>query len=77
MTNIICDMCKKSIPAAKRRYTWKTRNNRYDTILDKDLCPACLEKLEEQTKHTFESKENFGFHAYRTTYQEILKKTTK
>ena len=77
MTNIICDMCKKSIPAAKRRYTWKVRNSRYETVLDKDLCPACQEKLENQTKGAFENKDTFGFHAYRAAYQELLKKGTK
>jgi hypothetical protein len=77
MTNIICDMCKKSIPSAKRRFTWKTRQSRYDTILDKDLCPACLEKLENETRDSFENKENFGFNTYRAAYQELLKKTCK
>jgi hypothetical protein len=61
MTNIICDICKKPIPAAVRVYSWEKRYERYDTIKDKDICPDCLAHLDEEIHAELERKTNFQF----------------
>ena len=77
MTNIICDMCKKSIPDASRRYSWNTRNERYDTILDKDICPSCLDKLDNSVNKEMQSSTVFGYKDYRSNAVSLLKKSCK
>ena len=61
MTNIICDFCKKPIPEAVRIYSWQKRYERYDTIKDKDICPDCLKRLDDEIHAELEEREVFQF----------------
>lgn len=77
MTNIICDMCKKPIPDAIRRYSWSTRDQRYDTILDKDICPSCLDKLNNNVMKKMANSSTFGYKEHRANTKSILLKSCK
>jgi len=77
MTNIICDMCKKSIPDASRRYSWETRDDRYSTIYDKDICPSCLDKLDNSVNKKMQSSTIYGYKDYRSNAKSILMKSCK
>ena len=77
MTNIICDMCKKPIKDAMRRWSWSTRDQRYDTILDKDICPKCMNKLDDTVRDKMEKSPTYGFKEYRANAKSILLKSCK
>ena len=74
MTNIICDLCKKSIPSATRRYSWKTRDARYITRLNKDLCPSCSKKMEDSVAGNIAKKDTYGFKDYQYNMVNFLQK---
>ncbi|HUV06190.1 MAG TPA: hypothetical protein VMX75_00585 [Spirochaetia bacterium] len=72
MTNIICDLCKRPIPAAIRNYSWESRHERYDTYKDKDICPECLEKLHDEIHAELEEKPVFRFDETKTILEKKL-----
>ena len=77
MTEIVCDSCKKAIPSAKRNYSWETRDDRYDTIKDKDLCPECLAELGNTVMQEMESETEFTLMGYQKTLVDKLGEVTE
>jgi hypothetical protein len=77
MTNIICDICKKPIPDAVRVYSWEKRYERYDTIKDKDICPDCLFRLDEEIHAELEKKDKFEFHEVKDILNDKLESLSK
>ncbi len=67
MTSISCDVCKKHISGAHKDVN-------YITILDKDLCMSCSDKLTEATKRYAASHAPYGFRDYQATLQRTLGK---
>jgi hypothetical protein len=67
MTVISCDACKKHISGARKDVN-------YVTILDKDICMPCSEKLLETTKRHTAAHAPFAFRDYQATLQRDLAK---
>jgi hypothetical protein len=67
MTSISCDACKKHISGARKDVN-------YITILDKDICMPCSEKLLDLTKRHAASHAPFGFRDYQATLQRNLQR---
>ena len=72
MTNIICDACKRPIPAATRTYAWEIRYDRYETHKDKDICPDCLEKLYNEVHAEMEESPAFHFKEAKNIFEDKL-----
>ena len=77
MTEIVCDSCRKVIPSATRNYSWESRDDRYDTIKDKDLCPECLATLDGAILKEMESEAQFSFPGFQKTLEEKLGELTE
>jgi hypothetical protein len=65
MTSISCDACKKHISEARKDVN-------YITILDKDLCMSCSDKLTETTKRQAIAHAPYGFRDYQAAMQRNL-----
>jgi hypothetical protein len=65
MTSISCDACKKHISEARKDVN-------YVTILDKDVCVSCNEKLLDATKRNVAAHGPYGFRDYQATLQKNL-----
>lgn len=76
MTEIICDVCRKAIPNSVRCYSWESRNERYDTIKDKDICPACLNELDGEVRKEMEAVPKYTFGGHRETFVSKLEELT-
>jgi hypothetical protein len=57
MTAIVCDACKKAIPAA-------TRGVNYVSLLDKELCESCADELLDTTKQQMKPRRPYTFKDY-------------
>jgi hypothetical protein len=57
MTAIVCDICKKAVPGARRDVN-------YTVVLDKDLCIACTEDLQDTTKQQMMARRPYIFKDY-------------
>ena len=76
MTEIVCDICRKAIPNSVRCYSWETRNERYDTIKDKDICPACVDELEGEIHKVMGTSDKYTFGGHRETLVNKLEELT-
>ena len=65
MTVISCDACKKHISGARKDVN-------YVTVLDKDLCMSCSDKLTETTKRQSLARSPYGFRDYQASLQRTL-----
>ena len=57
MTAIVCDICKKAVPAARREIN-------YFTILDKDVCEECHDELRDAVKAQMRARRPYTFKDY-------------
>ena len=64
MTAIFCDSCKQEVTGARRDVN-------YVTVLEKDLCLSCEEKLRVSIKQVMASRKPYIF----KDYQDLLGKT--
>jgi len=64
MTAIFCDICKKEVPGARKDVN-------YVTVLDKDLCLPCEERLRVTIKQVMAARRPYLF----KDYQDLLGKT--
>lgn len=62
MLSIICDSCKKPVSGA-------SRGRNYFSLLSKDLCAGCNEKLYSVIAHEMNKKQNYSY----STYQHLIK----
>ncbi len=69
MTAIVCDMCGKPVPGARREFN-------YFTILDKDICEACHDELRDATKQQMRTRQTYTFKDYYETLSRNLAKAT-
>ena len=70
MTVIVCDICKKAIPGARR-------GDSYLTILDKDVCIPCSDDLLDAAKAQMASKRPYLFKDYQETLAKNLSQMTR
>ncbi len=70
MTAIFCDVCKKEVPGARKDIN-------YVTILEKDLCLSCEEKLRvTMRQYTAASQPSVVYKDYKETLAKTLLKWT-
>ncbi len=70
MTAIVCDACKKAIPAARR-------GENYMSILDKELCEPCADELLDITKQQMKPRRPYTFKDYNDFLTRNLGQMTK
>ena len=70
MTSVICDSCKKSIPGPHRDVNYKT-------LLNKDLCLPCVEKLEAGVKELMAREKSFHMEDHGSHQKMVLSRLTK
>jgi len=70
MTAIVCDACKKAIPAAMR-------NVNYMSVLDKELCEECADELLNTTKLQMKPRRPYTFKDYNESLVRNLSQMTK
>jgi hypothetical protein len=76
MTITYCDVTGKAVPQGTTNFTWATRENRYDTLLTRDLSPAGQAELDELTYRSMGSKDKFEFMEYKATRKAALDRVT-
>jgi hypothetical protein len=69
MTAIVCDICKKPVPGARRDLN-------YFTILDKDICESCHDGLRDATKQQMRGRSPYTFKDYYDFLAKNLGKMT-
>jgi len=69
MTAIVCDICKKAVPAARREFN-------YFTILDKDVCEECHDELRDNVKAQMRARSPYTFKGYQDTLAKNLQGMT-
>jgi len=69
MTAIVCDICKKPVPGARREFN-------YFTILDKDICEECHDSLRDATKQQMRVRSPYTFKEYYDTLAKNLGRMT-
>ena len=57
MTAIVCDICKKAVPSARREFN-------YFTILEKDVCEECHDELRDAVKAQMRVRHPYTFKDY-------------
>jgi hypothetical protein len=77
MTVIYCDITGDEVPAGTTNFSWATREQRYQTLLDKDLSPAGRRKLDQAVYEHFSDKEKFDFMEWKSVQRESLQKLAK
>jgi hypothetical protein len=70
MTAIVCDICKKAVPGARRDLN-------YVTILDKDICVDCHDELRDETKAQMKVRRPYLFKDYVDILTSNLAKMTR
>ena len=65
MTAIVCDICKKAVPAARREFN-------YFTILDKDVCEECHDELRDEVKAQMRARSPYTFQGYQESLAKNL-----
>jgi len=70
MTAIVCDVCKKAVPGARR-------GENYFTFLDKDCCEDCRDELMQATKMQMKPRHPYTFKDYNDTLVRNLGSMTK
>ncbi len=76
MTVTYCDVTGKQVPRATTNYTWETRENRYETLLNKDLSPDGRAQLDAATERMMTNKNLFAFMDYKATRKAALERVT-
>jgi len=76
MTITYCDVTGKAVPKGTTNFTWKTRANRYETLLNRDLSPDGAATLDDLTYRSMGVKERFEFLDYKATRKAALEKVT-
>ena len=76
MTVTHCDITKKQI-TPRRSYSWATRFDRYDVILDKDISPKGMEILEADLHKQMEKTTEFKFLQYKSLIKNRLEKLVR
>ncbi len=66
MVSVICDACKKPVPDARREIN-------YFSILDKNLCYTCKEKLDATVKEKMSQKPRYVFKEYKKVLAQTVK----
>ncbi len=69
MTAIFCDICKKEVPGARKDVN-------YVTVLEKDLCLSCEEKLRVSIKQVMATRKPYVFKDYQDLMGKTLRKMT-
>jgi ribosome-binding protein aMBF1 (putative translation factor) len=69
MTAIVCDICGKQVPGARREVN-------YFTILDKDICESCHDELRDTTKQQMRARQPYSFKEYYEFLSKNLAKAT-
>jgi hypothetical protein len=69
MTSIVCDICRKLVPDARKDVN-------YVAVLDKDICVACQEDLLNATKKQMLTRRPYLFKDYQETLTKTLAKMT-
>ena len=69
MTAIFCDVCKKEVPGARKDIN-------YVTILEKDLCLSCEEKLRVTMRQYTAASQPVVYKNYKETLARTLSKMT-
>jgi hypothetical protein len=69
MTAIVCDICKKAVPGARRDIN-------YMTVLDKDLCVPCADQLHDVTKAQMAVRRPYMMKDYYDTLAKNLSQMT-
>ncbi len=64
MTLIRCDACRKEVKDPRKDFN-------YSSILGRDFCNQCYEKLQESVRSSMEKRRPFRF----PEYQEVLQKS--
>jgi hypothetical protein len=57
MTAIVCDICKKAVPGARKDVN-------YTVVLDRDLCIPCTDDLLDATKKQMQARRPYIFKDY-------------
>jgi len=70
MTAIVCDACKKAIPAAMRGIN-------YMSLLDKELCEECGDELLNTTKVQMKQRRPYTFKDYNESLTRNLQQMTR
>jgi hypothetical protein len=65
MTAIVCDICKKAVPSARREFN-------YFTILDKDVCEECHDELRDAVKAQMRGRAPYTFQNYQDSLARNL-----
>ena len=77
MTITYCDITKKPIENATTAYAWENRQDRYDTVLDKDLFPDGMDKLQSEILKEMEKKTEFSFMEHKRVLTDKLQQLAK
>jgi hypothetical protein len=72
-----CDITKKPIKNASNVYSWELREFRYDMILDKDISPEGMRKLEDSIRKEMEKRKTFNFLEHKKILKDQLNKATR
>ncbi len=64
MTAIVCDVCKKVVPGARKDVN-------YFVILEKDLCVPCEDQLQDAVRDQMAARRPYQF----ADYKDVLAKT--
>ncbi len=67
MTDIVCDVCRKAVPDARKDWN-------YVTLMDKDLCLDCEEKLRVTMRKITSTHRPVVFKEYQDTLAKTLNK---
>ncbi|HEY9593815.1 MAG TPA: hypothetical protein VHE79_05015 [Spirochaetia bacterium] len=70
MTVIVCDICKKAVPAGRRDIN-------YTTVLDKNLCIPCTDELHDVTKKQMQARSPYTMKDYYDTLTKNLGQMTR
>jgi hypothetical protein len=65
MTAIVCDICKKAVPGARKDVT-------HIALLDKDICLECSDDLMDATKQQMKGRKPYLFKDYQETLVKNL-----
>jgi hypothetical protein len=69
MTAIVCDICKKGIPGARKDVN-------YVTVLDRDLCIDCHDEVQDVAKMELRTRRPYIFRDYQDTLTKQLLRMT-
>ena len=76
MTVTICYITGNQIDKATTKYTWETRDDRYDTLLDRDLSVEGMAQLNAAVQEEMEGKAEFAFMDHKRARREHLESLT-